>query len=92
MWKFEASNFEIRGDIFHFERLSEKNSKNWFPQDLSFFRLQEIANIPSDVFHTFCLINPALSDEKFLSIGFHMTCQYFRFQRIANISNFVFHT
>ena len=32
----------------------EKNSKYWFPQDLSFFLFQGIANISNYVFHTFC--------------------------------------
>ena len=68
-------------------------SKYWFPLDFSeVFRFQGIANIPSYVFHTFCLIYPTLSDEKFLSIGFHKTCHFLRFQGIANISSFVFHT
>ena len=44
------------------------------------------------VFHTFCLIYPVLSDEHFGSIGFHKTCDVFRFQGIANIPSYVFHT
>ena len=49
-------------------------------------------NIPSYVFHTFYLICPALSDEYFLRIGFHMTGHFFRFQGIPNIPSYVFHT
>ena len=54
------------------------------------FRFQGIANISSYVFHTFCLIYPALSDKYFLSIGFHKTCHFFRYQGIANIPNYFF--
>ena len=43
-----------------------------------------MANSINFVFHTFCLVFPALSDENFLSMGFHMTCHIFRLQGIAN--------
>ena len=94
IWNFEASNFEIRGDIFQFGRLSDKIFlRIGFHQTCYYyFRFQGIANIPSYVFHTFCLIYEALSDERILSIGFHMTCHFIRFQEIANISCYVFHT
>ena len=99
MWNFEASNFEIRQDIFHFGRLliyqalaDKKYLSIGFHQTSHFFRFQGIANISSFVFHTFCLIYPASVRQKILSIGFHKTCHFFRFQGIANISSFVFHT
>ena len=63
-----------------------------FHMTFHIFRFQGIANVSSYVFHTFCLVYPALSDEKILSIGFHMTFQILKFQGIANISSFVFHT
>ena len=92
-WNFEASNFEIGGDIFHLGRLSDtKILRIGFHKTYHFFRFQRVANIPSYVFHTFCLIYPALSDPNFLSIGFHKTCHFFRFQGIADISSYVFHT
>ena len=37
--------------------------------------------ITRNIFHTFCLIYPALSDVNFLGIGFHMTCHLFRISR-----------
>ena len=63
-----------------------------FRKTCQFFRFQGISNISSHVFHTFCLIYPAPSDEKILSFGFHKTCHFFRFQGIANISSYVFHS
>ena len=52
MWNFEASNFEIRGDIFHFGRLSdEKFLRIGFHKTCHIFRFHGIANIPSYVFH-----------------------------------------
>ena len=130
MWNFEARNFEVRGDIFHFwETVRQKFSKYWFPQNLPFFqisrickysklcfphflfdlpssvrqkflfhktchfsRFQIIANIPSHVFYTFCLMYPALSNRNFLTIGFHITCHFVIFKGIAKIPSYVFHT
>ena len=82
----KPSNFEISVDIFHFGRLilSIGFQKTDF-KDIFIY-------IPSYVFHTFCLIYPALSDEKFRSIGFHKTCHILGFQGIANNSSYVFHT
>ena len=61
-------------EIYHYGRLSDQNFLSiGFHESCHFFRFQEIANIPSYVFHTFCLIYPTLSDKKFLSIGFNMT-------------------
>ena len=62
-----------------------------FHMTCHFFRFQGIAIILSYVFHTFCLIYPAMSDNYFLSIGFHKTCYFFRFQGIANISSYDFY-
>ena len=128
MWNFEARNFEVRGDIFHFwETVRQKFSKYWFPQNLPFFqisrickysklcfphflfdlpssvrqkflfhktchfsRFQIIANIPSYVFYTFCLIYPALSNRNFLTIGFHITCHFVIFKGIAKIPKLCF--
>ena len=93
MWNFKASNFEIREDIFHFGTMSDKKIlRIGFHKTFYFFRFQGIANIPSCVFHTFCLIYPALSDQTFLSIGFHMSCHICRFQGIEKIPSYVFHT
>ena len=88
MWNFEAINFEIRGDIFHFWRLliypalSDENSQSiGFHMTCHFFRFQGIANIPSCGFHTLLLIYSALSDENSLSIGFYKTCHFFQISR-----------
>ena len=56
------------------------------------FRFHGIAYIPSNVFHTFCFIYPALSGKYFVCIGLQKTCIIFRFHVIANIPSFVFHT
>ena len=91
MWNFEGSSLEIRVDIFHFGRLSDKKFLRigFLKTDFKDFIY---IYIPRYVLHIFCLICPALSDEKNLSIDFHMTCHFFRFQGIANISSFVCHT
>ena len=44
--------------------------------------VRQIANISSYVFHTFCMIYPALSDENFLRIGFHKTCHLSDFKEL----------
>ena len=59
MWNFEASNFEIRGDIFHFGRLSDNEFLGigfHMTCRTLFFRFPGIANISSQVFHTFFMI------------------------------------
>ena len=89
MWNFEASNFEIRADIFHIGRPQDKKIISiGFHMTCHFFRFQGNANISSFVFHTLCLIYPALSDENWFP---HYLSVFFRFQRIANIPSYIFH-
>ena len=86
--------FKLCFPHFLFDRPNPVRQKKYcFPRDFFiFFRFQGIANVPSYVFHTFCLIYPSMSDKSFLSIVFHAACHFFRFQGIANIPSYVFHT
>ena len=89
MWNFEASNFEIRGDIFHFGRLSDKKFLRigfGFHMTFHFFRYSKLC------FPHFLFDIPNFVRRKIWSIGFHMTCHFFRFQGIVNIPSYVFHT
>ena len=70
----------------------KKNYKYWFPHDLSFLRNSRNCKYFKFFSTLFVWYTQPLSDNFFLSIGFHKTCHFSWFQGIANISSFVFHT